>query len=120
MILNYNFKGNIVEMAFQSYKTNFVETLKNVSNATNGTSNQSTISFKVIEAYILIILYIKLVSDYSSTSGTSNGTNFLGLLSFCILFGNVIGHMDDRGRELLNIFESLSKAFFGIIRFIIW
>ena len=63
---------------------------------------------------------IKLVFDhYSTTAGSNKGTNFLGLLIFCLIFGHIIGRMGDRGKDLHDFFETLSKAFLDIIQLII-
>ena len=53
------------------------------------------------------------------SAGSSSDTNYLGVLAFSLLFGNVIGRMGDRGKDLHNFFESLSKAFLAIIRIVV-
>lgn len=55
----------------------------------------------------------------SSSAGSATSPNLLGILLFCFLFGNIIGNMDDRGKELQYLFETLSQAFQKIIRSII-
>jgi len=44
----------------------------------------------------------------------------LGILSFCLVFGHVIGKMGDRGRDLIEFIEVLSKSFIEMIRIVIW
>jgi Na+/H+-dicarboxylate symporter len=44
----------------------------------------------------------------------------MGILSFCIVFGRIIGVLGDRGRDLHNFFETLSKSFLEMIQIIIW
>lgn len=72
-----------------------------------------------MELINILISLFKVIDGYSFSAGSNNGTNQLGLLVFCLLFGNVIGNMGDRGRDLHNFFETLSKAFFGIIKSVI-
>ena len=61
-----------------------------------------------------------MISYQSISPGSSQGTNLLGILVFCLLFGSIIGKMGDRGKDLQNFFDNLSKAFLEIIRIVIW
>ena len=46
-----------------------------------------------------------------STEGTSSGgINVLGLITFCVIFGLVLGKMGDQGKLLIQFFESLNTA----------
>lgn len=60
------------------------------------------------------------ITDYSVSNGHSYGTNFLGMLVFCLTFGSIISGMGEKGRDLHNFFDNLSKAFFQIINIVIW
>lgn len=48
------------------------------------------------------------------------GTNFLGLIVFCIVLGATLGKMGDTGKPLLDLFTSLSDAMMIITKLVIW
>ena len=38
------------------------------------------------------------------------GINVLGLITFCLVFGAVLGQMGEQGRLLIQVFECLNNA----------
>ena len=102
-------------MTFESYQTLLTPVYANHTDQNN--SFKGNYIFNLF--YFLIIIFFIESINYASTPSSSIDTNFLGLLVFCALFGNVVGRMGDRGKELHNFFESLSRAFLQIIRIII-
>lgn len=58
--------------------------------------------------------------DYSIVGLYSDGTNVLGLIIFCLVFGLVIGQMGERGRILVEFFDALNEATMKIVQIIMW
>lgn len=66
----------------------------------------------------LSMFYQKYKTD--KNDNTVDSTNFLGILTFCLLFGHIVGRMGERGREFRNFIEIFSQISFRFIRWIIW
>ncbi|KAG1673913.1 Excitatory amino acid transporter 4 [Nymphon striatum] len=56
----------------------------------------------------------KMNSEYSG------GTNILGIVGFSIAIGIAIGSMKERGKPLLDFFNSLSEAIMMMTKWVIW
>lgn len=50
----------------------------------------------------------------------SDGINVLGIIVFCVTFGLVIGKMGEKGRILLEFFDSLNEATMKLVQIIMW
>ena len=62
-----------------------------------------------------------MIEYYSTRGNYRNGLNVLGLVVFCIVFGIVVGQMNnENSRVLLHFFEAVNDASIRIIRLIIW
>jgi len=48
------------------------------------------------------------------------GMNVLGMVVFSIFFGVVIGRMQERGRPLAELFETLCEATMTLVQLVIW
>jgi Na+/H+-dicarboxylate symporter len=94
-------------MFFSLYQSKLTPVYANDSiNLTNSSTNSSSSS--------LIIDY------YKASEGSENGVNYLGILAFSLIFGNIIGYMGERGKDLHDFFEIISKTFLEMIRLVIW
>ena len=48
------------------------------------------------------------------------GTNVLGLIVFCIVFGAVLGRMDERGTPLRAFFDCLNEVVMSMVNIVNW
>lgn len=97
---------NIVSSTFQKDVTDRIQIpgtsfLRNVTDA-NGT---------VVE---------KLFWDYKLKTETKSGTNVLGLITFCLMFGIIIGGMGEQGKILVKFFVAANEAIMRMVGIIIW
>nr|XP_022920808.1 excitatory amino acid transporter 1-like [Onthophagus taurus] len=60
------------------------------------------------------------LTDYTITNRYENTTNVLGLVVFAIILGVALGMMKEKGKTLLNFFQSTSEAMMVITRWVIW
>ena len=74
--------------------------------------NNSKISF--------IYNIVSSFDHYEANPGNQNGVNLLGILVFCLISGNIIGKMGQSGKNLQDLFETISKVFLDMIRIVIW
>ena len=67
-------------------------------------------------------IYTEAMVDYYNTRANyRNGLNVLGLVVFCIVFGIVVGQMNnENSRVLLHFFEAINDASIRIIRLVSW
>ncbi|XP_061101085.1 excitatory amino acid transporter 3-like [Conger conger] len=56
--------------------------------------------------------------EYSIVGQYYAGTNIMGLIVFCLLFGLTIGRMGERGRVLVEFFNALNEATMKIVQII--
>ncbi|KAJ8271293.1 hypothetical protein COCON_G00101520 [Conger conger] len=56
--------------------------------------------------------------EYSIVGQYYAGTNIMGLIVFCLLFGLTIGRMGERGRVLVEFFNALNEATMRIVQII--
>ncbi|KAK3102562.1 hypothetical protein FSP39_012210 [Pinctada imbricata] len=85
--------------------TDVITTVSSSFNDTNGTTSQP------------IDVPEKI---YDPKVTTAAGMNVLGLVVFSIFFGVVIGRMGERGKPLVDFFNSLSEATMVLIHLVIW
>ena len=70
---------------------------------------------------VLSFLYSQnKTQDYKVVGLYSDGTNVLGLIVFCLVFGLVIGKMGEKGRILVEFFDALNEATMKIVQIIMW
>jgi solute carrier family 1 (high affinity glutamate transporter) protein 1 len=50
------------------------------------------------------------VITYTPEGTMGGGINVLGLITFCLVFGAVLGQMGEQGRLLIQVFECLNNA----------
>uniref|UniRef100_A0A182NEK9 Amino acid transporter n=1 Tax=Anopheles dirus TaxID=7168 RepID=A0A182NEK9_9DIPT len=60
------------------------------------------------------------LTQYKITNEFTEGTNVLGLVMFSVVLGTCIGKMREKGKPLLNLFETLSEAMMIITSWVIW
>ncbi|KAJ8346154.1 hypothetical protein SKAU_G00303470 [Synaphobranchus kaupii] len=58
--------------------------------------------------------------NYSIEGQYYDGTNIMGLIVFCLLFGLTIGRMGERGRVLVEFFNALNEATMKIVQIVMW
>jgi Na+/H+-dicarboxylate symporter len=63
---------------------------------------------------------VSIIDHYEANSSNQNGVNLLGILVFCLISGNIIGKMGQSGKNLQDLFETISKVFLDMIRIVIW
>jgi len=95
---------NIVSSTFQKTVTNRdpFEVTRNVTNTTTGITTE------------------EIFTDYKLVGTTKGGTNVLGLITFCLMFGIIIGGMGEQGKILVNFFVAANEAIMRMVGLIIW
>ena len=56
----------------------------------------------------------------SFSVGMGGGSNILGIVSFSIVLGLMIGRMGEKGKPLVHLFALLQHAVIKMVRLIIW
>ncbi|XP_061108137.1 excitatory amino acid transporter 3 [Conger conger] len=103
------FPENLVQACFQQYKTKRkeIEVTKSEGNST-----------VTVTAVMTTIPQENKTVDYKVVGLYSDGTNVLGLIVFCLVFGLVIGKMGEKGRILVEFFDALNEATMKIVQII--
>lgn len=52
--------------------------------------------------------------------GASDGLNVLGVLTFSVALGLILGSMEDEGKPLKDFFDCLNKATMRLVNIVIW
>ena len=52
--------------------------------------------------------------------GYKSGINVLGLITFCLTFGVIIGRMGEDGKILVKFFCAFNEAVMKIVHIVIW
>jgi len=60
------------------------------------------------------------VSEPMLVGSYKEGINILGLIFFCIMFGVIIGNMEEQGKILRDFFISFNEAIMKIVTIVIW
>ncbi|OWF47183.1 excitatory amino acid transporter-like [Mizuhopecten yessoensis] len=93
---------NIVDMTFQQTITQNEVTYETlIKNTTNGTVKET-------------------VKKLNKTVGKTSGTNLLGIIMTCMLMGIALSKADEKGKPVLDLFESLADIFLTILRWLLW
>lgn len=93
---------NIVDMAFQQTLTQNKVTYETLlKNTTNGTTEET-------------------LRKLDKTVGKASGTNLLGIITTCLLIGIALSKAKEKGKPVLDFFESLSDIFLVILRWMLW
>ncbi|XP_033760828.1 excitatory amino acid transporter-like isoform X2 [Pecten maximus] len=93
---------NIVDMTFQQTLTENKVTYETVlRNTTNGTVDET-------------------VRNLTKTVGKTSGTNLLGIIMTCMLIGIALSKAGEKGKPVLDFFESLADIFLVILRWLLW
>ncbi|XP_021360035.1 excitatory amino acid transporter-like [Mizuhopecten yessoensis] len=93
---------NIVDMAFQQTLTrNDVTNETYLRNTTNGTDEET---FRKVNKSI----------------GKTSGTNILGIIMTCLLLGIAINKAEEKGKPVLDFFNSLTGVIMIILKWLLW
>ncbi|KAG5845647.1 excitatory amino acid transporter 3 [Anguilla rostrata] len=106
------FPENLVQACFQQYKTK----RKEIEIDAKSEGNATTIT--TVTAVMTTIPQENKTLDYKVVGLYSDGTNVLGLIVFCLVFGLVIGKMGEKGRVLVEFFDALNEATMKIVQII--
>lgn len=74
----------------------------------------------IILSDMIIIIFPETSIWHDAVLTQESGMNVLGLVVFSIFFGIIIGRMGQKGKPLLDFFDSLSEATMQLIRLVIW
>ncbi|XP_002124271.2 excitatory amino acid transporter 3-like [Ciona intestinalis] len=113
------FPENLVQACFQQYQTmrepiteeRNITSLLPIVNETIGT----TVGYQVTT-----VVAQNVTIDYSLVGSYKLGINVLGMISFCITFGIIIGRMGDEGVILVKFFSAFNEAVMKIVGIVIW
>lgn len=68
----------------------------------------------------LFCLFLAKLEEYDFKESYEGTTNVLGLVVFAIVLGVSLGKLGQKGKPLLQFFETLSEAMMVITRWVIW
>nr|XP_002124271.1 excitatory amino acid transporter 3-like [Ciona intestinalis] len=113
------FPENLVQACFQQYQTmrepiteeRNITSLLPIVNETIGT----TVGYQVTT-----VVEQNVTIDYRLVGSYKLGINVLGMISFCITFGIIIGRMGDEGVILVKFFSAFNEAVMKIVGIVIW
>ncbi|XP_039261365.1 excitatory amino acid transporter 3-like [Styela clava] len=113
-LLRNLFPENIVQACFQQYQTRREPIYGNVSELLNmtGMTTASPTEPPVTEMVEQVVDY-KIVGEYKL------GVNVLGLITFCITFGIIIGKLEG-GQLLVQFFSIFNEAVMKMVKIVIW
>ncbi|XP_034021161.1 excitatory amino acid transporter 3 [Thalassophryne amazonica] len=112
-LLRNMFPENLVQACFQQYKTKRKELEPPKPSVNVTTAPPLTMTSAAVTAAIE-----NVTKDYTIVGVYSNGINVLGLITFCVAFGLVIGNMGEKGRILLEFFDALNEATMKLVQII--
>ncbi len=101
-IVRNAFPDNIVQAASQSIATSYTRVVVNTSIVTN-----NTVTFKEIETLITNLKYV-------------DGTNVMGLVVFCIIFGIFISQYKSEAQVMYDFFYVMNELIMKIVGLIMW
>ncbi|XP_061681662.1 excitatory amino acid transporter 4 isoform X1 [Syngnathoides biaculeatus] len=117
------FPPNLVEASFKQYKTMYkrIVQTRNVTVSLNLT-DPSTINATDADVNLSRALHTiqETLEETVPVPGSSDGINALGLVSFSMCLGLVIGNMKQKGQALKDFFDSLNEAIMRLVAIIIW
>ncbi|KAL4641545.1 excitatory amino acid transporter 3-like [Arapaima gigas] len=110
-LLRNMFPENLVQACFQQFKTKReeIEPSRPAANATVAPP---------VTAVMTTLVPENVTKDYKVVGLYTDGINVLGIIVFCLVFGLVIGQMGERGRVLVEFFDSLNEATMKIVQII--
>ncbi|XP_029469340.1 excitatory amino acid transporter 3 isoform X2 [Rhinatrema bivittatum] len=97
------FPENLVQACFQQYKTMRVELIPKEPVKSNSTTEETPQN---------------KTKQYRIKGMYSDGVNVLGLITFCLIFGIVIGKLGEKGQILVDFFDALNDATMKIVQII--
>jgi len=97
------FPDNIFEASFQQVQTNYIESMStHVVTLENGTEAIGNLTEVVRQVH------------------TRQGTNTLGIIVFCLVFGTVLGSMGKRAAVVVDFFSVVDEVVLKIVTAIMW
>ncbi|XP_023674521.1 solute carrier family 1 member 7a [Paramormyrops kingsleyae] len=124
------FPENLVQAAFQQYRTRIVPTLKTprptASHSPAEPDPQRIFVYNIQAANSTDVQSFSLdltpAPDiiFRTFPGTSEGTNVLGLVIFSSIMGIMLSRMGANGSALVNFCQSLNEAVLKIVAIVIW
>ncbi|XP_019640819.1 PREDICTED: excitatory amino acid transporter 1-like [Branchiostoma belcheri] len=107
------FPDNIAQACFQSYNTRIVEQTK--PNPAYMASNMTTPTMAPNVTAIP-----EEITVYTKQGGYSNRLNVLGIITFSIFFGVVLGRMGEKGKPLVQVFTIFNDCIMTLVYLIMW
>ncbi|CAK8685606.1 unnamed protein product [Clavelina lepadiformis] len=113
-LLRNLFPENLVQACFEQYETRR-EPIIAERNVTVSISNTSTVAYE-----LTTVVEQNVTVDYQLVGSYKLGINVLGLITFCLTFGAIIGRMKEEGEILVKFFSAFNEAVMKIVKIVIW
>ncbi|XP_078591695.1 excitatory amino acid transporter 1-like isoform X1 [Branchiostoma floridae x Branchiostoma japonicum] len=112
------FPDNIAQACFQSYNTRIVAQTKPNPAYTPPNITATAAAFTTMMTNVTAIP--EEITVYVKQGGYLNRLNVLGIITFSIFFGVVLGRMGEKGKPLVQVFTIFNDCIMTLVYLIMW
>ncbi|CAH1261832.1 SLC1A3 [Branchiostoma lanceolatum] len=112
------FPENIAQACFQSYNTQIVEQTK--PNPAYSPPNMTATASAMTTMMTNVTAIPEEIKVYVKQGGYLNRLNVLGIITFSIFFGVVLGRMGEKGKPLVQVFTIFNDCIMTLVYLIMW